>query len=160
SAGAPQWAALIAIADQGRALAGEGTLDGATQTLPTLYQLPSSDFHDITSGNNGYSAGTGYDLVTGRGTPLANMVAYHLAHIPLTRTWTGGGTTTNWSDPGNWGGTAPSAGDNLVFGAGPTQLVSTNDFAAGTQFNSITLSGSGYSISGSSVALINGLDAN
>ena len=34
SAGAPQWAALVAIADQGRASAGQGSLDGATQTLP------------------------------------------------------------------------------------------------------------------------------
>ena len=75
SAGAPQWAALIAIADQGRALAGQSSLDGFTQTLPKLYQLPQSDFHDITSGSNGaYSAGTGYDLVTGRGTPYANLI--------------------------------------------------------------------------------------
>jgi subtilase family serine protease len=75
SAGAPQWAALVAIADQGRALDGEGSLDGGSQTLPALYQLPQSDFHDITSGSNGtYSAGPGYDLVTGRGSPIANLV--------------------------------------------------------------------------------------
>ncbi len=79
SAGTPQWAALVAIADQGRALAGEGTLDGATQTLPAIYQMPSSDFHDITTGNNGaYSAGPGYDLVTGRGTPITNLVVGQL----------------------------------------------------------------------------------
>jgi hypothetical protein len=43
--------------------------------LPTLYRLPSGDFHDITSGNNGgYTAGPGYDLVTGRGTPIANLI--------------------------------------------------------------------------------------
>jgi subtilase family serine protease len=75
SAGTPQWAALIAIADQGRVAAGQATLDGRTQTLPMLYQLPQSDFHDITTGNNGsYSAGSGYDLVTGRGTPYANRI--------------------------------------------------------------------------------------
>jgi subtilase family serine protease len=75
SAGAPQWASLIAIADQGRAAAGQGTLDGPSQTLPKLYQLPQSDFHDITSGSNGgYSAGPGYDLVTGRGSPYANLI--------------------------------------------------------------------------------------
>ncbi len=75
SAGAPQWAALVAISDQGRALAGEGALDGASQTLPMLYQLPASDFHDITVGSNGgFSASTGYDLVTGRGSPYANLV--------------------------------------------------------------------------------------
>jgi len=68
-------AALVAIADQGRALNGQGSLNGATQTLPALYQLPSTDFHDITTGSNGaYSATTGYDLVTGLGTPVANQV--------------------------------------------------------------------------------------
>ncbi len=75
SAAAPQWAGLVAIADQGRALAGLGSLDGATQTLPALYQLSSSDFHDVTTGSNGgYQAGPGYDLVTGRGSPVANLV--------------------------------------------------------------------------------------
>ena len=82
SAGAPQWAALVAIANQGRALAGRNSLDGATQTLPTLYQLPQSDFHDVTSGNNGgYSAGPGYDLVTGRGSPVANLVVAGLVSV-------------------------------------------------------------------------------
>jgi hypothetical protein len=79
---APQWAALIAIADQGRALAGLGALDGSTQTLPLLYCLPSSDFHDITSGRStgapAYSATSGYDLVTGRGTPVANQLVTDL----------------------------------------------------------------------------------
>jgi subtilase family serine protease len=74
SAGAPQWSALIAIADQGRIAAGLGTLDGATQTLPAIYALPASDFHDVTTGSNGNRAGTGYDLVTGRGSPKANLV--------------------------------------------------------------------------------------
>jgi hypothetical protein len=75
SAGAPQLAALVAIADQGRALAGLSALDGASQTLPALYQLPAGDWHDITTGSNGlYSAGPGYDLVTGIGTPIANLV--------------------------------------------------------------------------------------
>ncbi|HTQ37775.1 MAG TPA: proprotein convertase P-domain-containing protein [Pirellulales bacterium] len=70
----PSWAALIAIADQGRSLAGLSSLDGSTQTLPLLYQLPSTDFHDITSGNNGFAAAAGYDLVTGLGSPKANLV--------------------------------------------------------------------------------------
>jgi hypothetical protein len=78
SAGAPQWAALVAIADQGRTLAGRAPLDGPGQTLPALYQLPAADFHDVTSGTStgtpNYAAGPGYDLVTGRGSPLANLV--------------------------------------------------------------------------------------
>ena len=51
--------------------------------LTNLYALPSSDFHDVQTGNNihtvngkqvGFSAGPGYDLCTGRGTPVANAV--------------------------------------------------------------------------------------
>ncbi len=78
SAAAPQWAALVALADQGRAQDGLESLDGPSQTLPLLYSMPASDFHDITTGSNSGSpqfyAGPGYDLVTGRGTPLASLV--------------------------------------------------------------------------------------
>ncbi|HET6328653.1 MAG TPA: hypothetical protein VFG04_28475 [Planctomycetaceae bacterium] len=76
----PLWAGMVAVADQGRALAGLPSLDGPSQTLPTLYQLSSSDFHDITVGNNfTFSAMPGYDLVTGRGTPIANLLVPALA---------------------------------------------------------------------------------
>src|SRR5262245_30552435 len=85
SMGAPQWAALIAIADQGRAAYGLGSLDGATQTLPLIYSLPQSDFHDITSGKStgspNYSAAPGFDLVTGRGTPIADLVVNDLVGV-------------------------------------------------------------------------------
>jgi hypothetical protein len=47
SLGTPAWAAIIAIVDQGRALAGKGSLDGPTQTLPALYSLPPTDFHAV-----------------------------------------------------------------------------------------------------------------
>ncbi|MGA2440018.1 MAG: hypothetical protein ABSH08_03600 [Tepidisphaeraceae bacterium] len=70
----PMWAGLISIANQGRALHGLGSLDGPSQTLPLLYNLPATDFHDITSGYNGLYAGTGYDLVTGIGSPVANLL--------------------------------------------------------------------------------------
>ena len=74
SAAAPIWAGLIAIADQGRVLAGGTPLTGYTQTLPALYSLPAADFHDILYGNNGDPAGPGYDLATGLGTPVANLL--------------------------------------------------------------------------------------
>jgi subtilase family serine protease len=94
SAGAPQWAALIAIANQLRALDNVGSLDGPSGTLPALYQLPSSDLNDITSGtstgNPHYSAGTGYDLVTGLGTPIANLVANDLLDEPEVQVFYGG----------------------------------------------------------------------
>jgi subtilase family serine protease len=72
SLGVPSWAAIIAIADQGRALDGEGSLDGPTQTLPTLYALPSSDFHAIPplSARHLGSAFASELLSTGRGSPV------------------------------------------------------------------------------------------
>ena len=76
SSGSPQWAGLIAIADQmaGRDL---GYIN------PKLYQIASNpaqyaaDYFDVTTGNNqtssipGYSASRGWDAVTGLGTPNA-----------------------------------------------------------------------------------------
>jgi subtilase family serine protease len=82
SAGAPQWAALVAIASQGRSLAGLSPLDGPGQLLPKIYTLPAQDFHDITTGSSTgqppFSAGPGYDLVTGRGSPFADRVVADL----------------------------------------------------------------------------------
>jgi subtilase family serine protease len=84
SAGAPQVSALVAIANQGRTLAGKTALSGVSQTLPALYNMSSSDFHDITSGNNGSGAKSGYDLVTGRGSPIANSVVAALVSATST----------------------------------------------------------------------------
>jgi subtilase family serine protease len=80
----PCWAGLIAIADQGRVARGSTTLGSVAdpaQTLQALYSLPAGDYHDITTGYNGYAASAGYDEVTGLGTPIANrlipgLVAY------------------------------------------------------------------------------------
>jgi subtilase family serine protease len=72
SAGAPQWAGLFALANSGRTT----NLDGVTQTIPAIYSVSASDFHDITSGRTGrsISAGKGYDQATGRGSPVANLL--------------------------------------------------------------------------------------
>ena len=80
SLAAPLWSGLIADADELRSAAGHGTLDGPSQTLPGMYSLSSNDFHDITTGNNGYAAGPGYDLATGLGTPIANLLVPDLAN--------------------------------------------------------------------------------
>ena len=116
SAGSPQWAALIAIADQARVLQGQGTLDGSSQTLPLLYaayQSPSSsqydaytsEFHDVQSGgggqihwkwgygSNAQVATAGYDTATGLGTPRTQSVVDILNGIaPPIITGTGGST--------------------------------------------------------------------
>jgi hypothetical protein len=83
----PQWAALIAIADQGRALDGEAAFTNAT-LMPMLYKAPSADFHDVTSGTTDgtprESAGKGYDLATGLGTPVANLLVATLVGTATT----------------------------------------------------------------------------
>ena len=73
SAATPAWAGLVAIANQGLSTGNKGPLSG-TQAQTDLYALPSSDFHDITTGFNGYPATPGYGLVTGLGSPKANLV--------------------------------------------------------------------------------------
>ncbi|MFL5340798.1 MAG: hypothetical protein ACJ8F7_11670 [Gemmataceae bacterium] len=112
SAGSPQWAALVAIADQGRALSGSGSLDSGTQTLPALYNLASLSystyFRDITSGNNGYAAGTGYDFVTGLGSPIANQIVAGL----LT---TGSGGSVAPPNSGGTGSGTPAHPSAVVF---------------------------------------------
>jgi subtilase family serine protease len=84
SCSAPQWAGLIAIADQ---LAGHGL--GLIN--PALYSLAAganygSYFYDVTVGNNqtdpsipGYFASPGWDPVTGLGTPNAATLVPALA---------------------------------------------------------------------------------
>jgi MBG domain len=82
SLGAPCWAALVAIANQTRAAAGLPSLntpDDPTQTLRALYGLPAADFHDIQYGYNGRFAESGYDEVTGLGSPIANFLVPDLA---------------------------------------------------------------------------------
>ncbi len=79
SEGAPQWSALIAIADQLRGAAGPL----GNSFLSDIYSLPSTDFHDIVSGKAGRnSAGPGYDLVTGLGSPVANLIVQGLLTAP------------------------------------------------------------------------------
>jgi subtilase family serine protease len=84
SAGCPQWAALIAIVDQGRGLSGLGSLDGPSETLSGLYAISHKSFHDVTTGaNSNYAAQVGYDLVTGRGSPVATRLIPSLAAYQL-----------------------------------------------------------------------------
>ncbi len=86
---------------------------------------------------------------------LAGVGPAHSATV----TWTGAGGDANWTTAGNWGGTAPVAGDDLVFPGGAAQLVNNNDFSAGTLFNSIIINGSsgGYDLKGNPIRLASGI---
>jgi len=55
-----------------------------------------------------------------------------------TRTWSGAGTADAWSDSANWGGTAPVAGDSLVFSGTGTRCTNVNDLALDASFTGIT----------------------
>jgi subtilase family serine protease len=79
SAGAPQWSAIVAVADQQR-----GSSLDTNQVQTTLYNTLGTStfgkvFHDITTGSNGFAAGPGYDLATGLGTPIVSALVPLLA---------------------------------------------------------------------------------
>ena len=136
SASAPCWAGLLAIADGVRMATFK---DSIANAQVALYSLPASDFHDITVGNNkfvggsgfaangaGYSARFGYDLVTGRGTPKANLVIQHLiAYNGPTGVGAPSSATKGTAFSGGWvnlrpGTVAGGAGDGTVILPAPT----------------------------------------
>ncbi len=110
SAGAPQWAGLAALVNQGRVAKGlttigTGLANGLNTALYTLagpgnYTNPNGDFTDITTGSNGTAATGGYDTVTGLGSPVANKLVPDLIAY---------GTTT--SQPTTAPASIPTIGD-------------------------------------------------
>jgi subtilase family serine protease len=78
---APMWAGYLALANQQAAAHGDkppGFIN------PTIYPMGlgsgyHTDFHDITSGSNGYPATKGYDLASGWGSPNADGLINALA---------------------------------------------------------------------------------
>lgn len=87
SAGAPQWAALFAIANSIRAASSMTSLSGTDGVVYGIAASTSysSDFHDITTGTNGTcgticTAATSYDYITGLGSPVANGLIATLSH--------------------------------------------------------------------------------
>jgi hypothetical protein len=182
SAGAPQWAALIAIADQQIAtvdqtlgFSGFSTLDGPTQLLPALYQIGnSSAFTDITMGQSTTdgqplnAAGTnlyqnaviGYDLATGLGTPNAPALIQYLINmfatapaVPQTITWTGNAGNQDWDTPGNWSSmTVPGPLDNVVIN-GNGVLINHSNFVGPIYFGSSYDKISSLTVTGTKVTL-------
>lgn len=88
SASSPLWAGFMALVNQQAAAAGEPPLGFLNPYIYTIGEGPNydSDFHDITSGNDDccgqsifYNAGSGYDLVTGWGSPNGQNLINDLA---------------------------------------------------------------------------------
>jgi subtilase family serine protease len=92
SAGSPQWAAILAIADQ---RAGErlGHINKALYHIGQAKKHDSASFFDVTSGTNsavefdvnnnavtvqGFNAGPGWDATTGLGSPMTGQLVDEL----------------------------------------------------------------------------------
>ena len=74
---APMWAGFIALVNQELVAQGKKTIGFINPTIyaDNVTSKYSTGFHDITSGKSGsYSAVTGYDLVTGWGSPKAGLI--------------------------------------------------------------------------------------
>ncbi len=78
---APLWAGYTALVNQQSIANGNKTVGFINPTIYTIGEGSNydSDFHDITSGSNGYSATTGYDLATGWGSPNGSGLINALA---------------------------------------------------------------------------------
>jgi hypothetical protein len=180
SLASPSWAGLIAIADEGAVASGGTTLNGATQTIPTLYKLYQIDpgyFHDITSGSNGaYTAGPGYDEVTGMGTPVANKLIPALIGLEVTNTLNAATegqllnnvavatfhdptgpqplsdytATITWGDGGSSNGTVVSDGGDLY-----TVLGSYTYVNAGTYPLTVSVQNTAFDLAGTSTSNVN-----
>lgn len=89
SAGSPQWAALIAIADQ-KTVYNLGFVNAGLYRIGQFRNHYSASFFDVTTGNNavpassgqpaipGFSAGPGWDAATGLGSPNADQMVNDL----------------------------------------------------------------------------------
>jgi subtilase family serine protease len=93
SVGAPQWAGILALANSGRVKAGKKTVAESYTygALDAIYGLAKSNYqknyYDVTKGANGFCgtacvANSGYDLVTGLGSPKINSLVPALIAAP------------------------------------------------------------------------------
>ena len=125
----PMWAGYLALVNQQSVANGNGPVGFIN---PSLYSIGEgsnydSDFHDITSGSNGYSATTGYDLATGWGSPNGAGLITALA---------GGSSST----PGFSLSASPASVTVVQGNSGSTTITST---VTGGFDSAITLSASG-----------------
>ena len=150
SCGTPQWAAIIALADQLRTQSGQAAL-GTGSVLSTLYSNPQ-DFRDIVAGTSpgkpNYSAGPGYDLVTGLGSPMVPSVISSLVGPTGTAPATPPGL---WAIPGDgqvsltWDGSVGANAYN-IYRSSDGVTYSLDATVTGTRFTDTGLTdGSSYS---------------
>ncbi len=168
---APRWAGYLALANQQNVTNHSKTLGYLN---PLIYPIGfgasyDSNFHDITSGSNGYPAVTGYDMVTGWGSPngptLINTLtgaatpSFTLSDSPSSLTITQGksGTSTiTVTDVNGFNGSVTLAASGLpsgvtaAFGTNPTTgtsvLTLTASATATTGTATVTITGTSGSL--------------
>jgi kumamolisin len=143
SCAAPMWAGFTALVNEKAAAAGKANVGFmAPKVYPILTSGYATNFHDITSGNNGgFSAGTGYDEVTGIGTPIGDALA-------TTLVGSGGGTGGNTVTVTNPGSQSTTTGSSVSL-----QISATDSAGAALTYSATGLP-TGLSIS--SAGLITG----
>jgi len=152
---------------------GQVNLSNANLVLTPNFTVPPSAgdiFTIIRKDSSGPVQGTFNNLPEGQGIVVNGVpmvINYSgndgndvVLRVPVTRRWDGGSAVnSNWTTKENWeGDVAPLAGDSLEFPAGAARLNTVNDFPPSTLFNSVTLLGAGYSLTGNGVSLMGGVN--
>jgi hypothetical protein len=147
SAASPIMAGLTAIVDQGRSYLLGRTSYSSLDFLNALYHLPQSDLTDITTGNNGFAAGTGYDLVTGRGTPIVDRFVSGMIGAPVASPSAGALLVTGGGRGSSDTITLSQSGSQLVVEVAAGTAVAGSDVPAdqtftfnSDQYSSVTIS--------------------
>ena len=102
SVATPNWAGIVALLNQAGPVEGSGALNTRLYALAQRQYAPggSGPFHDIVAGNNsfdgvaGFSAGVGYDLCTGLGTPDVDLLVRAFAALDCMGDCNGDGVVT------------------------------------------------------------------
>ena len=181
---APRWAGFMALVNQQAEEVGSAPLGGLGFINSAIYSIGegsnfSSDFHDITEGNNDtadqpvwYSAVPGYDLVTGWGSPNGQNLIDALAGTLVPGFWLttappslsvnqggSGATTVSVIEADGFAGTVNLSASRLPTGVtatfsppsttGTSELTFTADSSAATGTASVTITGSSGTLTAS-----------
>jgi kumamolisin len=151
SLSAPLWSAMLTLWNGNNAANGR---PGVGFVPPLIYALANDpatyhrDFHDITSGSNGFSAGIGWDEVTGWGSPIFQQLSNNVPTVTYT-----GPTQVNKGDTIALSGSVLDTGVPLATAALGAQKLSFA--AAGSSCDASTSGGSAGDGSASCSVTIN-----
>jgi len=146
---APLWAGYIALANQQAVGDGSPTLGFIN---PAIYSIGVSssygtDFHDVTSGTSGsYSAVTGYDLVTGWGSPNGSSLINALVGVSTSPNFSLAASPTSVSvAQGSYGTSTITSTIVNGFGSAITLTASGQPTGVTAGFSPTSITGAGSS---------------